>query len=69
MLKLSNLRIFSHYLKSSDCNGRRKLEAIVWEKQLRESIGDRDEHAHFRIHVRVFIVRVSPGQFHCRVRT
>ena len=58
------------YLKSSDCNGRRKLEAIVWEKQLKESIGDRDEHAHFRIHVRVFIVRVSPGHwFHCRVRT
>ena len=52
------------YLKSSDCNGRRKLEAIVWEKQLKESIGDRDEHAHFRIHV-----RVSPGQFHCRVGT
>jgi len=45
------------YLKSSDCNGRRKLEAFVWEKQLKESngiFGDRDEHAHSRIHLRVF---------------
>ena len=34
ILKLGSLRIFSRNLKSSDCKGRRKLEAFVLEKQL-----------------------------------
>ena len=33
-LKLANLRIFSRISQISDCNGRQKLEAFVWLKQL-----------------------------------
>ena len=32
--ELGNLQIFSLYFKSSDCNGRGKLEGVFWEKQL-----------------------------------
>ena len=31
-------------------------------KESNDTFGDRDEHAHFCLHVRVFMVRVSPGE-------